>query len=244
MKKLFVFVFIITSVFVYAQDSTKTKKASRFFIGVNFSPDYCYRTIKHTDNSYLSDFIYDTRNKIEQPKLGFTSGINVCYILTKHISLDLGLQYSNKGYQTKNETLIYPTPGSAATYNLPTSGRFVYRYNYIDIPLKANFVFGKKKLRLITSVGLTTNIFISETNSFIGKYSNGSSFRSSSTANYGLSRVNLSPLISCGIDYKINNKMFFRVEPTFRYSILSTVNAPITEYVWSAGLNVSYYFGL
>jgi hypothetical protein len=244
MKKLFAFVFIITSVLVYAQDSTKIKKPSRLFIGVNFSPDYCFRTITHTDNSYISNFIYDTRNKIEQPKLGFTSGINVCYVFTKHLSVDLGIQYSNKGYQTENEALIYPTPGSVAAYNLPTSGRFVYRYNYIDIPLKANFVFGKKKLRLITGVGLTTNIFINETNSFIGKYSNGSSFRNSGTSNYGHTRVNLSPTISCGIDYKINDKMFFRVEPTFRYGILSTVNAPIAEYVWSAGLNVSYYFGL
>ncbi|HXU27194.1 MAG TPA: outer membrane beta-barrel protein [Bacteroidia bacterium] len=244
MKKLLALVFIITSVFVYAQDSTKTKKVSRFFIGVNFSPDYCFRTLKNTDGSTISAIIYDHDNKIERAKFGFSSGINACYIITKHISVDLGVQYSNKGYQTEEQALIYPTPRSATIYNLPTSGKFVYRYNYIDIPLKANFIFGKKKLRLISSVGLTTNIFISETNSFVGKYSNGSSFKNSSTSTSGQTKVNLSPTVSCGIDYKVNSRMFFRIEPTFRYGVLSTVDAPIAEYIWNAGLNISYYFGL
>lgn len=246
MKKLLFFILCCMSIFVYAQDSTKTKKASRFFIGVNFSPDYCFRTLKNTDGSAISTMIYDNDNKIQTAKFGFSSGINACYIITKHISVDLGVQYSNKGYQTAENTLIFGPPPRRGFINttLPTSGKIIYRYNYLDIPLKVNFVFGKKKLRLISSIGLTTNIFVSETNSFVGKYSNGSSFKNSSTSTSGHTKVNLSPTISCGIDYKINERMFFRIEPTFRYGILNTVDAPIAEYIWNTGLNVSYYFGL
>jgi hypothetical protein len=244
MKKLLAFIFIVTSVFAYAQDSTKTKKTRRFFIGINFSPDYCFRTLKNNGGSSIDAMIYEGDNKIERAKFGFTSGINVCYIFTKHISIDLGVQYSNKGYQTEENPLTFGTPRGVVYTNLPTSGKFVYRYNYIDIPLKANFIFGKKKLRLISSIGLITSVFINTTNSFVGEYSNGSSFKNSSTTSSGYNKVNLSPIISCGIDYKINDRMFFRVEPTFRYAILKTVDASIAEYVWSAGLNVSYYFGL
>jgi hypothetical protein len=236
MRKLIAFVFIITSVFAYAQDSTKTKKPRRFFIGVNFSPDYCFRTLKNIDGGAISTMIYDNDNKIQTAKFGFSSGINACYIITKHISVDLGVQYSNKGYQTAENALTFGTPPRRGfVYNFPTSGKIVYRYNYIDIPLKVNFVFGKKKLRLISSIGLTTNIFISETNSFIGKYSNGASFKNSSTSSSGINRLNLSPTVSCGIDYKMNDKMFFRVEPTFRYGVIATASALISEHIWNAG---------
>src|ERR1700756_509256 len=107
MKKLLAFAFIITSVFVYAQDSTKTKKPKRFFIGVNFSPDYCFRTLKNNDGSELSKALVSTYNKIETAKFGFSSGVSFSYVFTKHISLDFGIQYSNKGFQDKTSALTF-----------------------------------------------------------------------------------------------------------------------------------------
>lgn len=47
-----------------------------------------------------------------------------------------------------------------------------------------------------------------------------------------------------GIDYKINRRMNLRVEPTFRYGVLKTIDTPVTGYLYSGGLNISYYFGL
>lgn len=255
MKKLLALIFIITSVFVYAQDSTQTKKASRFFIGVNFSPDYCFRTLKNNDGSDLSKTIVGIYNKIETAKFGFSSGFNLCYVITKHVSIDLGVQYSNKGFQDKKSGLtfgdmidrrrgfVYNTNPSNA--NLPTSGKIVYTYNYLDIPLKVNFVFGKKKVRFISSIGLTTNLLINSKNTFVGQDSTGKSIKNSgSNTTYTYNRINLSPTISCGIDYKANDKMFFRIEPTFRYGILKMTDTPVTQYLWNAGLNISYYFGL
>jgi hypothetical protein len=254
MKKLFVFLLLFISVFANAQDSTKTKKASSFFIGANFSPDYCFRTLKNNDGSQLSSMIVDSYNKIEVAKFGFSTGVSFCFVITKHISLDLGVQYSNKGFQNKESSLtfgdmidrrrgfVYNTNPSNA--NLPTSGKIVYTYNYLDIPLKVNFVFGKKKVRFISSIGLTTNLLMSSKNTFVGQDSTGKSIKNSSNTTPTYSRINLSPTISCGIDYKINDKMFFRVEPTFRYGILKMTDTPVTQYLWNAGLNISYYFGL
>ncbi|HTA62930.1 MAG TPA: outer membrane beta-barrel protein [Bacteroidia bacterium] len=250
MKKLLAFVFIITSVFAYAQDSTKTKKVSRFFIGINFSPDYCFRTLKNNDGSSLSSELISIYNKVETAKFGFSTGINFCYLITTHISIDLGAQYSNKGFQEKDAELTF---GSAIdrrrgfvynTNNSSVTGKIVYAYNYLDIPLKVNFVFGKKKVRFISSLGLTTNLLINSKNIFIGKDNTGKSIENSSSTTSTYNRINLSPNVSCGIDYKVNNKMFFRIEPTFRYGILKMTDTPVTQYLWNAGLNISYYFGL
>ena|ERR1700752_860344 len=250
MKKLFAFVFIITSVFVYAQDSTKTKKASRFFIGANFSSDYCFRDLKNNDGSSFSRELIGLYNQVEIAKFGFSAGINFCHLITTHISIDLGAQYSNKGFQEKNAELTF---GSAIdrrrgfvynTNNSSITGKIVSTYNYLDIPLKVNFVFGKKKVRFISSIGLTTNLLLSSKNTFVGQDSTGKSIKNSGSTTSTYNRINFSPTISCGIDYKINDKMFFRVEPTFRYGILKMTDTPVTQYLWSAGLNVSYYFGL
>ena len=131
-------------------------------VGVNFSPDYCFRTLKNNDGSLTSSSILKSRNENETGKLGYTTGINVIYNLKKSIGIEVGIQYSNKGYQTKMQDFTYGSmidPRTGFVYNTsgqtPIQGEFIYNDYYIDIPLKVNFCFGKKKIRFITSAGLT-----------------------------------------------------------------------------------------
>ena len=242
MKKIIAFLFILISAYTYAQDTTKvkTKKTKRFFVGVNFAPEISYRTI-HNNGGNSDNWLVKFRDSIEIPKFGFTTGINFDYIVSKHISIEAGIQYSNKGYQTKESALVFDNPRGGG-YNIPISGKFIYTYNYLDIPLKVNFAFGKKKTQFITSVGLTTNILLKATNTFVGKYSNGTPIGNSSNITDEYNRINLSPTISCGIQYNLSNKLFFKIEPTFRYGVLKMADAPITQYIWNAGLNLSLYF--
>lgn len=65
-----------------------------------------------------------------------------------------------------------------------------------------------------------------------------------SPTNFDYNKVNISPTVSVGFDYKINSRMNLRVEPTFRYGVLKITKTPVTGYLYSGGLNVSYYFGL
>jgi hypothetical protein len=51
-------------------------------------------------------------------------------------------------------------------------------------------------------------------------------------------------LISAGAEYKIKNKMYVRIEPTFRYGVLKIIDAPVTAYLWNAGLNMGFYYRL
>jgi hypothetical protein len=61
---------------------------------------------------------------------------------------------------------------------------------------------------------------------------------------YDYEKVNLSPTVSAGVAYRINDLMTLRAEPTFSYGVLKTTNTPVTAYLWNAGLKVSYLFGL
>ena len=49
-------------------------------------------------------------------------------------------------------------------------------------------------------------------------------------------------MVSAGVDYKLNNKMHLCLEPACRYTLLTTRDFPVTERLWSAGLNVGIYF--
>ena len=225
MKKVIAFLFIISSVFTYGQDTTRvnSKKTKHVFFGVNFSTDICSATFKNP--------VLDNLGLKAIPKFGFSSGLNICYVINKYLSLNLGVQYSRKEYEAKSNLtfgdMIDRRRGFVfSTYEV-FSGTNVYQY--LDIPFKANFIFGKKKTRFISSVGLETNILLKTTNRYfiVGENPN---------------QINLSPIISCGIDYKINNKMFFRIEPTFRYGLLKVSTGLATQYIWSSGVNFSFYF--
>ena len=247
MKKLILFVFILSSLLANAQDSTKAK-TKRFFYGVNFSPDYCYRTLVNNDGSDLSKTIVGIYNKIEIAKFGFTGGFNVFYSVIKNFNINFGLQYSNKGFQNKESDLTFGDKidrrrGFVYSTNSPSiSGKIRYTYNYIDIPLMAGFVFGKKKTRFTTNVGVTTNVLINSKNTFVGQDSTGGAIKNSSNTTSSYNRINFSPTISCGVEYKLNKTMFFRVEPAFRHGVLKMTDTPVTQYIWNAGINLSWYF--
>ena len=222
-----------------AQNQLELTETSGFQLGIHFSPDVCYRTLQNNDGSAMSDAIIQQRNENEIFKLGYTLGLTTLLPLNKRISLESGITYSNKGYQTTMQVLYYFQYDPA----FPQKMKSIYNYHYIDIPLKANFIFGKKKLRFISSLGLTTNVFIRETSTSVLVYSDRTE-RNSSATNFKYNRFNLSPSIGVGIDYKINDKMNLRIQPSFSYGILKIIDAPITAYLYSGGINMSYFFKL
>ena len=226
MKQLLSAFLVAITFYSFGQDDFK-----RFQIGVNFSPEVAYRFLSLS----LPQSMRNEYNDIDAPKFGYTTGINFCYNIKSFVGVEIGAQYSNKGFKTKIDDLVFDPLSSNATNTYKST----LTYHYIDIPVKVNFTVGKKKVRFFTSVGLATNILIKEFNAYtITDNSTKQVVEKENSGNTaGVKRVNLSPMLSVGIDYKINNRMNFRAEPTFRVGVLN-------NYLFNAGVNLAYYFGL
>ena len=227
-------IFIVNAYISFGQtsDVVSTKKIS---LGVIFSPDYCYRSL----NSETSNqWIVDSRDSIEIPKYGFTTGLSLLLEPWNRISFETGLHYSNKGEKTKTIELYPAEPGPA----LPTNRiRFIYHYYYLDIPIKVNYIVLKGKVKIFVSAGFSTNIYLYQRTKVIF---DGSDETSSSSSSGELSRLNFAVLIGGGIDYIINNRLNFKLEPIFRRSITPIVDAPIKQYQYSIGANFGLYYKL
>lgn len=245
MKRILFFLLTQAAINSYGQSANKQSAAngsSKIEIGVNVSPDICFRTLKNNSGSPITDAIIEQRNKNEISKVGYTAGLNVCFNLKRFFGLETGIHYSNKGYQTDMQNLTYGY-FNPPTGNVPAQVNFIYNMYYIDIPVKANFTFGKNKLRFIASAGIATNVFINETQTNVWVYPDKTDKETHKTA-FGYKKFNISPMLSLGLDYKINNRMKLRIEPIVRYGMLPIIDAPITGSLYNSGLNIGYYFGL
>lgn len=225
MKQLLLFIAVLASFDAAAQ---------KISIGYNFSSDYNYRTLKSSGGSSSAGIVISSRNHDERARFGYTTGLNVCLFLSKQLALETGIQYSNKGYGTRNLYLAYTQPDPA----VPVRAKFIYAYQYIGIPVKAKFIVGKSKLRFIAGIGFTTSLLLNYKQTVTYEYYNGSTEKKTQSSTSGFNKVDLSPMISAGVDYKLNNKMHLFAEPTFRYGLIKTKDASITEKLWNAGLNV------
>lgn len=241
MKRILQLLISILPFAVHAQQTKKQTGLKKIFIGFNFSPDYDFRTLKNNDGGSSADLVIQLSNKSETGKFGYTTGLNACFNFTKRLGFETGIQYSDKGYQTKKQDLFYPPPPDPAA---PVKAKFIYHYRYIDIPLKMNFTAGKSKIRFISSAGLTINFFMKETVTGIYEYANGKKEKKHQQSTFDYNKVNLSPMISLGLEYKLRDNIRVSAEPVFRYGVLKIIDQPVTAYLWDAGLNIGFYYGL
>ena len=235
--------FLFISLSDLASDSTKVE-FKRFTFGIFASPDLDYRNLTaNTQENYPQVSYYNRpypnnyyntaidRNKIEIPKLGFTVGTNLSYYFMKHFALSLGASFARKGYCTRDS--YYGTSRPKGNFER-------YQFNYIEIPLKANFNFGKKKIRFVVSAGATSAFLLYEQTSVRQQTLNFGKKRYKDIK-YSFNSFNLFPTGSIGIEFKIAKKIRLQIEPTFSYGLMSTINSYYDENLWSAGLNIGCY---
>ena len=238
-------ILIISIPFITNGQENKKNKANRnIFIGFSFSPDYAYRTLKNSDGSPSSELLIDSRNERERGKFSFTTGLNLNARLSKKIELQTGFLYSDKGFRIfQKNTNSSPRPTD------PTHIKYQYSFNYLDVPLKLNFISGSGKVKFIAGAGLTANFLLDESETVTFIYADGS--EKEYPQSYGFyNKFNLSSLISAGAEFKLRENIFLRAEPTFRYGLLKIIDNPvpaylwteITAYLWDVGLNMGIYY--
>lgn len=242
MKHFLTLITLLFFAFSYGQeniDETSTKEFHNIQIGFNFSPNISYRTLKNNDGSSISESILKNRNSREMIKFGYSAGVNVCFHIKKFVGIETGIQYDNMGYKTEKFDVF-----QIGIERQPEQVKIIYNYNYLTIPLKANFMVGKKNVRFFSSVGVNTHFLITDKQKAILYYADNQTEKQSSTSNNDFNKINVSPIVSLGIDYKINDRMNLRIAPSFSYGVIKTIDTPITEHLYNGGVNVQYLFGL
>lgn len=218
---------------------THAQDKSRFLVGPAFSLNQCHRTLINADGERITDALIELNDSREMPKGGFNIGLGILHRFSPLFGLETGILYSNKGYQTVPVNFVF---GDSLT---PAGGSFksIYTFHYLDIPLKANFTFGKGKVRFIAGAGLAANIFLTEIETRVITDPNGKRERESSAASYPYNRLNLSALASAGVACQLSDKVELRVEPNFSHGLLGIIDStPIDANLWTVGIGFSCYF--
>jgi hypothetical protein len=234
--------------FVLITATSQAQDARKWFLGYSFSSDLCYRRLSNGSGDPAIDGMIAARNKSEHLKMGFTTGLNVKYQFNDVISVETGLMYSNKGYKSRTDNIIFGDqvdPGQT-----PSSGgqfRVRYNYKYLDLPLKINIVFAREETySFYLTAGAVVNVFLEQKNvsTFTSPnhpkqvtISGGELFRTNNS-------LNISPFIGPGIRFGLGKRLHMQVEPLFRYGVLPLYDAPIKGYLWNWGLNTVLYYAL
>ena len=241
-KKHILFILMLNTTFIISANGSQENDFQRIQIGVSFSPDYCYRTLRGDNETIYS--IYNMRGGREEARFGYTGGLVINFNLDKVFGIESGIQYSDKGFRTeKKKSHVDLIEGYYEWRE-----RDVYHFYYIEVPLKVRFVTGKRKVRFLASMGVTTGFLERATTTT--QYSFGETRTLPNDAeNYN--RLNLFSTVGIGIDYKITPKSNIRIEPTYRYGFLNTSKSrgksgftSESEYLWSVGLSLSYLIGI
>src|SRR4051812_15084973 len=134
MEKFLLSIFTLFCLTSFGQDTIVRHK---ILIGINFSPDYCYRSLTKNDPG-ISESSWNLGKRIEDSietsKFGFTTGINVYYFINEKFSIESGIFYSLKGYKTIPINFVSIT-SSGYEYYLGQAS-LVFNYSYLDFPLK------------------------------------------------------------------------------------------------------------
>jgi hypothetical protein len=238
--KKFFFLFLMALSLSLSAQETIEKKNSSFFAGVSFSPDYCFRTLQNHAVNPATTYVFERKKQHEIPKTGYTAGLALGYLMKESIILETGIRYSSQGYKT-NE-IINTSIDSNGVLEKSETVKYKYNFSYIEFPLKASLLMGKKKLKFIAGAGLVAGICLYERTTTEMISPSRSVTRES--PNYIYNPFNLFAIASAGMNLKLKERMDLRIEPDFKYGLLQIIDQPVTAHLWSAGISAGLYFRL
>jgi len=246
MKKLIIILFLSIS-FVGLCQTKPLEKEKRFAIGINYSIDRTFRTLK-PDNSSNSAAVKISRDSREVPSINFTSGIGFSYKISKTFSTEIGVIYARNGYQTEENNLTFSNlenlrRGYQDSNDSPVTGNLVYNLDYLNIPLKLRTYILNRKVRFFVEGGLSTNINLK--NKIVINMVNADGYKESFTGGDmggNVSKINMAFILGVGADYTFKENYVIRLVPTYRRSITQVAKWVNKEYLYSYGINLGLHY--
>jgi hypothetical protein len=216
----------------------------KFSFGINFSPDYSYRRLHLNNPDY--DFISNQLNDWEIPAFGYTTGFSIRYLFFKRFEIESGLQFSDKTYNFEinkddfeiPDNVIYQPDDPAIPEKSITKNHFYY----LGVPIKMNYYFYQKRIRMYVSAGVSTDFLFEDKSKSFMKFSDGTEVNTDFENDYDYNKTSLTGLAGFGAETNLSQRFGIRIEPVFRYSITPLLDELMKINLYSAGLNVIFFY--
>ena len=222
MKKLIYFCFVVLPIAVFAQEEDASS-FTKFDLGFGFAPEYSYRYLTSSSDN---EWIVDNYDSLEFSKYGYSFGLNGVYHFSTKLDFLLGFQFSDKGEKTKKQLT-------------PALNNYTNHYYYLDIPVRANYYFLQKKMKLYATGGISPSVFLNHT--IVTKVEgNASDIRI--IDNSSMAKINLSVQAGLGFDVALTNKWYFKMECLYKQSLTSITTSPsLKKYLYIISPSIGFY---
>jgi len=157
-------------------------------------------------------------------KFNFTTGLNTVYKFTNSFGIETGVFFSSIRFRYTRGT------------DVPVAH---YTFRYINVPLRANYYFGKGEIRGLTTLGAVAN------------------FRQYASLKYEIYRndkwqyheemlditekINFSALIGIGMECKLSDRFTLRAIPIARLGLKESIKY-YKEHLWSLGAEIGIFY--
>lgn len=183
-----------------------------------------------------SDFLSSTN----YAKTGLSAGLTYEHLFKRHLIFGTDLIYNQRGF--KDDVIFYDIEGN------PTSEKYTtkYNYNYVSLPLKLGFTFGKK-LYGFTHFGVIPS-FLVNANTIVPTFDSNANRHGEETfdVTYRVSKFDFAGLFEIGASYPLNETYLFFASFSYQRSLTTLTNAnyfansTIKMYGMALNLGVKY----
>ena len=229
MKLVIIFYMTFICISTYAQQS----------IGINFSVDRTYRTLKANESSVIQTDV-DYRDSIFKPSFHFTIGLNLQKEISNKILLNKTIKYFTSGYES---ILVSLPPENPGVEMLNT--KQIIKREHVSILVSLKYFLTKNKINTFSIFGLSANFPVkTNINSqyFIYKSDRTTSYQTSdNTLLWKFKPVLIFAEFGLGFDIPINNEYSFQINPVYRRAINSNTKSFPKQFLYSSGINFTIY---
>ena len=225
MKLVYTIFICLFSIALQAQDSiqTDTTKWKKHQIGFTYSPDYNFRFLQADANT---TWIKNIADSMEVPKFGYSMGINYALKLGEKTTLNTGVIFSDNGEKTKNNVELQ-------TVN------YTNHYYFVSVPLRIDYTVYSKKVAIYTALGITNNFFI---NHRTVMHEDGKKEAIEFNNQKDLMVYNIGGIAGFGMNAKLSDNWFFKVEVLYKQSLTPINNDPVKKWLYAVGPNFGLYY--
>lgn len=215
-----------------AQDAPDPQK--RWSVGVSGSLDVCFRQLViNSDDPYM-DLLVDLRDDMEEPRTGFTAGVDITYDLSQHWVLATGLQYNDRGFADKETPLIF-TDVNGSTLSEGSMSAKVH-YTFMSVPLLIRYRAGHGKVRFEPALGVSADLYQAQYTDLELNWADGRTEERRTHDEYSdFPTWGVSGWVELCASMPIGERFVLRAGGRGRYQLNELLDAPLSAHLFEAG---------